>query len=650
MSLPVPNLDDRRFQDLVDEAKRMIPRFCPEWTNHNLSDPGIALIELFAWMTEMVLFRVNQVPDAYYTRFLNLVGVEPYPPAAARTQLTFWLAGEHNHQMVVPVGSQVATVDDGAEPQVFSTLEDLVIAQPRLQGAKVSANGEVFLDVTEDLAIGRTGVSVFGTDQPRPGSGLYLAFAGSLAGSAIRLDINAEIEGIGVDPRQPPLRWELYADETWIAAEVHRDTTGGLNRRGEVVLLIPPLHEPMTLDGTRGFWLRVVLTEARPGQPSYQASPRLRAVQATALGGTVAAEHSEQVPSEGLGVSDGRAGQSFQLRFAPTLPRLRTEAVRVTTNGTGAESVTDWSEVGDFAESGPDDHHIVWDSVTGEIRFGPSIRYPDGGHRQHGAIPPAGADISVTGYRYGGGSSGNVGASTLIELRSAIPFVSSVTNLQPATGGVDAESIDNAKMRAPGTIRTGERAVTVADFERLAMSASPSVSRACCLAPTQPGGPVRLLIVPKVDRRPEELSLDDFALTDRLYDDLVNHLDSRRLLGATVEVGTPYYQGISVAVLIRALPGRPEKLVRQRALDALYRYINPFTGGADGQGWPFDADLNGASLYQLLGSIDGVDRVDEVVLFDYDLRNGQRRGNGLDVVRLAGDSLFLSAAHRIVLR
>ena len=79
MSLPVTNLDDRKFQDLVDEAKRMIPQLCPEWTNHNLSDPGVALIELFAWMTEMMLFRLNQVPDVFYTRMLNLLGLRTVP-------------------------------------------------------------------------------------------------------------------------------------------------------------------------------------------------------------------------------------------------------------------------------------------------------------------------------------------------------------------------------------------------------------------------------------------------------------------------------------------------------------------------------------------------------------------------------------------
>ena len=76
-------LDLRTFQDIVDEARRLIPRYCPEWTDHNLSDPGITLIELFAWMTEAILYQVNRVPDEMYIRFLDLVGVQCEPPRPA---------------------------------------------------------------------------------------------------------------------------------------------------------------------------------------------------------------------------------------------------------------------------------------------------------------------------------------------------------------------------------------------------------------------------------------------------------------------------------------------------------------------------------------------------------------------------------------
>ena len=92
MALPVPNLDDRRFQDLVDDAKRLVQQRCPEWTDHNVSDPGVTLIELFAWMTDQVVYRLNRVPDRNYVKFLELIGVSLFPPTAARTQVTFWLS------------------------------------------------------------------------------------------------------------------------------------------------------------------------------------------------------------------------------------------------------------------------------------------------------------------------------------------------------------------------------------------------------------------------------------------------------------------------------------------------------------------------------------------------------------------------------
>ena len=84
MALPSPNLDDLRFQrDLVDTARRRIIHYCPEWTEYNLSDPGITLIELFAWMTEMIVYRLNQVPEKNYIEFLNLLGMQRQPASSA---------------------------------------------------------------------------------------------------------------------------------------------------------------------------------------------------------------------------------------------------------------------------------------------------------------------------------------------------------------------------------------------------------------------------------------------------------------------------------------------------------------------------------------------------------------------------------------
>ena len=110
MPLPDPQLDDRRFQDIVNEAKSLIPRYCPEWTDHNVSDPGVTLIELFAWMTDLVLYRMNRVPEKNYLRFMDLLGMELKDAVPARTPITLRLSAPQPGPILIPRGTEVATV------------------------------------------------------------------------------------------------------------------------------------------------------------------------------------------------------------------------------------------------------------------------------------------------------------------------------------------------------------------------------------------------------------------------------------------------------------------------------------------------------------------------------------------------------------
>ncbi len=654
MSLPVTNLDDRRFQDLVDEAKRMIPQLCPEWTNHNLSDPGVALIELFAWMTEMTLFRLNQVPDVFYTRMLNLLGFEQFPSAAAQADLTFWLTAGQPGAVSIPAGTKVSTGGGVGEARVFSTVETATVRPPRLIAALTSEADELYTDVWESLSLGLDSVKCFPREPMTPGDCFYLGFEESLAGTAVRLSVEATVEGIGVIPDRAPLRWEVWEGAGWVTAEIPEllsrtavaDTTGGLNRDGTILLLIPHAHEPLMLGGVRAYWLRARLMPSGPDRPSYRASPQLRRVDASAVGTTVRAEHSETIPGEFVGVSSGKPDQEFRTKRAPVLPRAEGETLEVIIDGEAEQ----WLEVPDFVDSRSTDPHFVWDSSTGLIRFGPLIRSPDGSMRQHGAVPREGARLRLTTYRTGGGAAGNVGPGTISSLHMSIPYVSGVQNLTAASGGVDPETVENAKRRGPQSLRAGGRAVTVSDFERLAVEADSRIARVRCLPPVESGAPVRLLVVPAIESRPETLALDDFALPDDMIARIADYLDDRRILGSRIEIATPFYQGVTVAALIKAEPGRPASLVRDRAMRTLYEYVNPLTGGQDGTGWSFDADLNSALVFQLLEAVEGVERVDEVLFFEYDLRNHERMGFGKELVKLSPDSLFLSTNHQVVVR
>src|SRR5687768_8474181 len=133
MTLAVPNLDDRRFQDLVDEAKKRIPYYCKDWTDHNVSDPGITLIELFAWMVEILLYRVNQVPDLHYIKFLEMLGIRLNSPVPAKAPVTFWLTAPQSLAVVIPAGTEVASTQTETERSiVFTTDTDLQINPPQL--------------------------------------------------------------------------------------------------------------------------------------------------------------------------------------------------------------------------------------------------------------------------------------------------------------------------------------------------------------------------------------------------------------------------------------------------------------------------------------------------------------------------------------
>ena len=129
MRLPEIQLDDRRFQDLVSEARTRIARSCPEWTEHNVSDPGITLIELFAWMTEMTIYRLNRVPDKLHVALLDLLGIRLDGPSAARTAVRFRLAGAPEEPVEIPGGkTEVATPrTPNEESIVFQVDEDFTI-------------------------------------------------------------------------------------------------------------------------------------------------------------------------------------------------------------------------------------------------------------------------------------------------------------------------------------------------------------------------------------------------------------------------------------------------------------------------------------------------------------------------------------------
>ena len=224
MALPAPNLDDRRFQELVDDAKRMVQSRCPEWTDHNVSDPGITLIETFAYMTDQMLYRLNRVPDRLYIKFLELIGVQLLPPTPARAAVTFWLSTPATEHITIPTGTRTARcAPTSREPVIFATVEDLDIVPCVLEDLVTQASRERRPRASLRRPDGRHLVLRVSADAA---TGRHALVRVERTGAVVRgaAHVRCHVEGVGVDPTNPPLVWEaLDGDGEWNVCEIERD-------------------------------------------------------------------------------------------------------------------------------------------------------------------------------------------------------------------------------------------------------------------------------------------------------------------------------------------------------------------------------------------------------------------------------------------
>ena len=339
-----PDLDSRTFDALVHEAKQRIPRYLPEWTDLNESDPGIALVELFAWMTEATLYELNRAPDALRLKLLALLGYQTRPAQPARTELQFTLTAGIDSVIIPPetrVAASGATHPDGS-PVIFETDEAVIAIGPVLSGVfalKAGAFAGCF---------SAPGGPVANPFEPFPTTtaasiaddGLYLCFTYATPFPTVDVDLalfldDAPGEGFVYEctfghPPPPPATWQWQyfdpAPAAWRAVDLLDDTTSALYRSGHVRFRFP--SPPQTSDklallagrtdvdaayqALDGYWVRAQLVTA-----SYEDAPRVVAVTTNTAPATQAVTERDEV----VGGSYGIAAQVFALQHTPVLVR-----------------------------------------------------------------------------------------------------------------------------------------------------------------------------------------------------------------------------------------------------------------------------------------------------------------------------------------
>jgi predicted phage baseplate assembly protein len=371
----------------------------------------------------------------------------------------------------------------------------------------------------------------------------------------------------------------------------------------------------------------------------------IRSLSACTVGGTVDAIHANIIDGELLGESDGVPGQEFAIENSPILAGAGSPVLETMSE----DGWVEWERVEHFAASGPDDQHYVLDAVGGSVRFGPAVREPEGGVRQYGAIPPRGMGIRLRGHATGGGRAGNVAKGAIRTLKSSIPFVSSVENLESAQGGVEGETIEQAKARGPILLRTRSRAVTAEDYEAIALEAAPEVARVECVTAGEDdvnAGSLRVLIVPAAPQDNGQIEFAELVPDEETLQRISERLDEVRLIGTRVSVEPPSYRGVTVVARIVARPRADVERIRTEALAALYGYMNPITGGPDGEGWPFGRPVQSGEVYGLLQRIRGVDMVEDARLFGANPVTGER-GKETRKLELDPYSLLFSYEHQV---
>ncbi|MDA0166267.1 hypothetical protein OM076_38740 [Solirubrobacter ginsenosidimutans] len=698
MPLQIPEIDGRGYQELLDEAIARIRVHNPEWTNYNPSDPGITLLQLFAFLAESVRYRSALIPERARIKFLQLLDIPLEPAHAAAGIVAFeYQSGPLSPILVetdlellagqVPFRTTHALSVVPAEGRAFvkAPLTADREAQIRARYELIyegfgSAGDQLLLYETRpvDWAAQTVDLSSGTVDQT-----LWLALMArtpdavgavrrSLAGAVLTVGIVPETSGDGrvLAPGGPAaglareLRFELprveplpqdadarLARYTLIPSDASADV---LAEPGLVQLTLPGDVGQLGLwedlepdeDGTGDFPPAVEGDDAerivtwvriRPAATAGalgQASVTLRWAGVNAT----LIQHRARVPHELVGRGSGAPDQAYALVNTPVL----TDSVALTVDGTA------WTLVDDLLAAAPEvpsssapgvgygDQATLPATAYTVDRESGEIRFGDG---SHGARPAAGALIEAT-YDYGGGRAGDVGVDA-VTTGPALPAGLKVTNPLPTWGGDEALSVDEAERQIARVVRHRDRLVTAEDVQEIAeVTPGVDMGRVEVLALLNPQLPdARLPGVLTVMVIPQfDPVHPDAPEPDGLFLDLVcAHLEPRRLLTTELHVRGPVYVDVWASIGVDVEPGRDIAPVLEAVKRRIRTFLSPLPheGRPEG-GWPVATSVERLELWAQAANVDGVAKVFDTQLTD---SSGTARDrvpmSGLQLPRLA---------------
>lgn len=663
MPLPAPILDDRSYQQLRDELVRRIPVYAPEWTDHNPSDPGVTLIELFSFLGENLLFRFNQIPEATKLAFLRLLEIPLRPATPSRTLVTFKPKRPDSQALLVERGSELKAGNLSFETLGESAVYPFeALAMARISAPEPSGDEAVSFAQNAIAALGlANGEEAYYTVETVPedpsapdaesvnlhgavDGALWIAVLSLKAGFSPKLDKLLNIgfvpddEVLGINDFDPcpglaetdggrQMVWEISTGRTekdekrvpiYQRLCVEGDTTRGLSQRGVIRLRLPGdpsdvgvfTPESPELVGTGAFPPEIE-DEDKDKRVLFwlRATPRdprpLGRVLHIGVNAVETVQTKKATP-EFLGIGTGDAKQTVRLAHDPVL--VGSVKIQVEED----QRWVDWTSVDGFEASTFDSRHYILDPEDGTIRFGNGVR---------GKAPQIGQRIRVAEYRHGGGTAGNVAAGAIAKVTGHSDI--EAKNPLAAHGGAEKEDVAAALERIPGEFRRHDRAVTRSDFQELALATPGSgIGRAECLPLFHPptkslkaAGVVSVVVWPREDRKRPNAPMPDRTLLR----EVCKWLDERRLVTTELYVIPPTYRKVAVAVGLHPKAGYGIEALRRWVELVIRQYLAPLPPyGSDGRGWPLGQSVFGPELAAAALQVEGVQYLDglEVAGFD----------------------------------
>jgi Baseplate J-like protein len=673
MPLIPPALDDRSYDDIVQEMLANIPAHTPEWTNPQPGDPGRTLIELFAWLGDTILYRANLIPERQRIAFLKLLGQSMQPAAAASglialsldatvtTPVTLAAAatvtGTVNFETLGDV--DVLPVTSQAYLKIPLTADQQTAQMPLLQGLQQLYNlptlpagyttTPVFANNVADL----DGVDVM---QDTTDQSLWIAL---LAGSkdTVQATLAAlggkndqqQILSIGFtpslsvpglysvpsqyDPSGTPApvqaTWQLSQPPAaagqptvYTTLKILGDTTNGLTQPGVVQLMLPqvnligaPSNEVRT-DSQAGMGMKP------PRIDDTDISSRLvtwvRLSVQSSLSVSWAGVNAVQIDQRKtysaivIGVSDGSANQQLALPTQQVDPT--TFLLDVDMPGLGFQL---WQQTDDLSVlQGPVPAYVL-DPEAGTVTFGNQLQ---------GMIVPAGRRVRVRTMRAGGGAAGNLPAGSLTAVQGVDDTGAQVTQTltvqQPiaTTGGADSETLASAEQRLPALLKHQDRAVTASDYRNLTEEIPGSgIARTEVLPLFKPQtrtsnvpGVVSVMVIPDKDGVQNPCPRADRPMLQTVY----QYLSPRTPVTAEMYVIASEYTGLGIAAAVEVKTGYQLLQVSQAVETAVRSYLWPLApGGPNGTGWPLGRHVRSLELEVVISQVPGVIEVNGIDLY-----------------------------------